>query len=89
MREQPRAVVVKTLEEWVRQAEEGMAQIERKNGGVLPEAMRDGYEIDREAFSRVIEALYALAENGAGAMPDEELQRLAGLKPVDQVLELP
>ncbi|MFC9505343.1 hypothetical protein [Streptomyces sp. NPDC057002] len=84
-----RAVVVKTVEAWTAQVQEGMEQIRVKNGGVDPSSLKEGFDIDREAFCRVIEGMYALAENGLVGMPDAELQRLADLKPVAQIMELP
>ncbi|MBD0734119.1 hypothetical protein BGM09_01415 [Streptomyces sp. CBMA29] len=69
---------------------EGLDQIKTANGGVEPACLRDGYAVDREAFCRVVEGLCALAEGGTGVgVPDAKLQRLAGLKPVNEVLGLP
>lgn len=75
-------ILVRSQSQWVEQAHEALDAIEAANGGVLPEHLRDGHAVAPEAFSRLIEALYALH----GGNVSDELVRLAGLVPVDQAL---
>jgi len=74
-------LLVTTRERLIRQAREAMDTLRRK-GMTDQTPLREAALIDRGAFSQLIEALYAL-----GVPMDQELKDLAGLRPVDEVLE--
>jgi hypothetical protein len=73
-------VIVKPVSEWIRQAKDAMAAMEKSGAKTLDEF----YEKDMENFSRLIEAMYAL-----GSTIEPELLRKADLRPVGEVLGLP
>jgi hypothetical protein len=63
------------------QALAALDAIESANGGTLPATLREAYDVDREAFASLIEALANL-----GADIDPEMTALAGLRPIAEWL---
>jgi|HubBroStandDraft_3_1064219.scaffolds.fasta_scaffold12282_4 hypothetical protein len=78
-------VMVTTVEAMVAQFDRARAAVRAKNGGEDPPTIRAAYDIDREAFCLMIEALNTLAPR-TGMQPDGELLRLAQIRPVDELL---
>jgi hypothetical protein len=78
-------LIIRSVEAWRDQAEKAWDQIRQDNGGTLPATLREGNDINRVAFSSLIEALVALAPI-TGQVPDAELIALTGLRPVSEVL---
>ena len=76
-------VIVTTAEAMRQQADAALAAICAANGGDDPPNLRAAYDLDPEAFAKLIEALLAL---GAQVAPD--LIQLAGIKPLDDLLGL-
>jgi hypothetical protein len=74
-------VIVTTSEAMARQADVALAAICAANGGDDPPNLRAAYDLDPEAFAKLIEALVAL-----GAQVDADLIQLAGLRPLDELL---
>jgi hypothetical protein len=75
-------VIVKTRGEWSRQAKEAFAELEASVPEPRPVKLRDYQPHNPQAFSRFVEAWYALS----GGNVDEEMIKLAGLVPVDQAI---
>lgn len=79
-RNEPQAVVVKTVEAWTQQATEAQEAIKESNGGEDPPNLRACADINYEAFCRLIEAMHALTPYTK--MPvDDEMMRLARMRP--------
>ncbi|MGB6499936.1 MAG: hypothetical protein WBG19_00840 [Thermoplasmata archaeon] len=74
-------MIVTTSEAMRRQADEALAAISAANGGDDPPNLRAAYDLDPEAFAKLIEALVAL-----GARVEPDLIQLAGLRPLDELL---
>jgi hypothetical protein len=74
-------VVIRPRAEVERQALDALAAIEAANGGTLPPRLLDAYDVDPEAFGKLIEAIVQL-----GGDVDDELARLAGLRDVGEAL---
>lgn len=74
-------VIVTTSEAMRQQADDALAAICAANGGEDPPNLRAAYDLDPEAFAKLIEALVSL-----GARVDADLIQLAGLRPLDELL---
>jgi hypothetical protein len=74
-------VLIRPRAEVEAQARDALAAIEEANGGTLPPRLRDAYDIDRAAFASLIEALVQL-----GGDVDDEMQTLAGIRPIEESL---
>jgi hypothetical protein len=74
-------VIVTTAEAMRKQADVALAAICAANGGDDPPNLRAAYDLDPEAFAKLIEALVAL-----GAQVEPDLIQLAGLRPLDDLL---
>lgn len=74
-------MIVTTAEAMRKQADDALAAIAAANGGEEPENLRAAYDIDPAAFAKLIEALVSL-----GARVEPELIRLAGIRPIDEIL---
>jgi hypothetical protein len=74
-------LLVTTRERLIRQAREAMDTLRRK-GLTDQTPLKEAALIDWVAFSQLVEAMHAL-----GVPVDQELKDLAGLRPVDEVLE--
>lgn len=75
-------IIVKSRDEWGAQGRQALAELVLagfESGMTLGEAQ----PLNPKAFSALIEAMYALSDGNV----DDELVRLAGLKPVDQQLD--
>jgi hypothetical protein len=77
------ALIVRSYQDWLEQARAANKAIAAKLDGRVA-TLRECAQIDPEQFGLMIEALVALGEPVS-----QELQDLAGLKPVNQVLGLP
>jgi hypothetical protein len=75
--------MITTSEAMRQQADDALAAIAAANGGEEPENLRAAYDIDPAAFAKLIEALVAL-----GARVDDEMIRLAGIRPIGEQLGL-
>jgi hypothetical protein len=74
-------LLVTTRKRLIKQAREAMDTL-RCKGLTDQTPLREAAFIDRAAFSQLIEALHAL-----GVPIDQELKDLAGLRPVDEILD--
>lgn len=74
-------IIVRTQGEWIEQVRAALAAIAEANGGTDPASIRDAYDVDPQAFARMIEGMLAL---GSDVSP--ELIALAGLRDVGEVL---
>ncbi|MET9360320.1 hypothetical protein ABZX93_05375 [Streptomyces sp. NPDC006632] len=79
-----RAAIIRPREEVQKQLAKAWERLEEACEGEMPDSLRALYDVDREAFSLLIEAMVQLGEP-----VDQEMQDLAGVKPVSQVLGLP
>jgi hypothetical protein len=75
-------LLITTRKKLIRQAREAM-DTPRRKGLTDQTPLREAALIDRVAFSQLIEALHAL-----GVPMDQELKDLAGLRPVDEMLDV-
>ncbi|MGW1261126.1 hypothetical protein ACWD7Y_04095 [Streptomyces drozdowiczii] len=76
-----RMVVVRPEEEVRRQVAQAWERLEEACEGEMPGTLRELHDVDRAAFAMLIEGMVQLGEP-----VDQEMQDLAGLKPVDQVI---
>lgn len=74
-------IVTRSRADVERQANAALDALEAANGGVMPPTLRAAYDVDPAAFARLIEALVWL-----GADVDLDLQQLAGMRPIGEVL---
>lgn len=74
-------VMVRPRGEVEAQARDALDALAAANGGTLPARLLDAYDVDPEAFAKLIEALAQL-----GADVDPELASLARLRPIDEAL---
>lgn len=74
-------IITRSRADVERQANAALDAIEAANGGVMPPTLRAAYDVDRAAFASLIEALVHL-----GADVDAEMQQLAGMRPIGEVL---
>lgn len=73
--------VVRPRQDWADQVRDALEAIKAANGGTDPATIRDGYDLDRAAFGRMVEGLVAL-----GVPVDAEMVSLAGLRDVGDFL---
>lgn len=78
-----RVAIVRPREEVQTQLAEAWKRLDEASKGETPGTLRELHGVDAEAFSALIEAMVQL-----GQPVDEEMQRLAGLKPVEEILGL-
>jgi hypothetical protein len=76
-----RTVIVRTEEDVQKQLAQAWVRLEEACEGEMPSTLGELHGVDAKAFSLLIEAMVQLGEP-----VDQEMQDLAGLKPVDQVL---
>jgi hypothetical protein len=74
-------VMIRPRAEVVDQAKRALDEITAANGGVEPARLRDAYDIAPRAFALLIEALVQL-----GAEVDDEMQQLAGIRDIGELL---
>jgi len=74
-------VIVRSEAAWTRQLRESFDELTASCGGELPARFVDAQPRNPAAFGRFVEAYFALT-----GKVDEDVQRLAGLVPVDQAL---
>lgn len=74
-------VIVRPREEVQQQLARAWERLEEASEGEMPDDLRSLHGVDAEAFALLIEAMVQLGEP-----VDRELQDLAGLKPVNEVL---
>jgi hypothetical protein len=74
-------LIVRPVADWAAQVRDALDAIRTANGGEDPPTLRDSQRIDPGAFSLMIEGLVAL-----GVPVDEEMQRLAGLRDIGEIL---
>ena len=86
MTDEQHMMIVKPVSAWARQASAALETIEQANNGTLPARLADAKDIDPTAFGLLVEALVAL-EPATGSTVDPNLIKLAGLRPVDEVIE--
>ncbi|MFH9731936.1 hypothetical protein [Streptomyces sp. NPDC017260] len=84
MSEQSRAVVMRPREEVQKQLAQAWERLEEACEGEMPGTLWELHGVDREAFGLLIEGMVQLGEK-----VDQEMQDLAGLKPVDEVIQSP
>lgn len=82
MRDEPQYLMITTWETMKAQAGDAVNAIRAANGGTDPPTLRDAHDIHPDAFAALIEALVAL-----GFPVAEDMQTLAGLRPVGEVTE--
>jgi hypothetical protein len=73
--------MTRSRDEVVRQARDALDAITAANGGVEPPTLYAAHDIAPEPFALLIEALVQL-----GAEVDDELQRLAGIRDIGELL---
>ncbi|MEV8399168.1 hypothetical protein [Streptomyces niveus] len=76
-----RMVVVRTEADVQKQLAQAWERLEEACEGEMPGTLRELHDVDAKAFSLLIEGMVQLGEP-----VDQEIQDLAGLKPVDQVI---
>jgi hypothetical protein len=76
-----RWLIVRTADDWRKQALDALDALTAANGGTQPANLRAAADVDRAAFGKLIEALVAL-----GAEPDDEIRQLADLRDLGEVL---
>ncbi|WP_328749238.1 MULTISPECIES: hypothetical protein [unclassified Streptomyces] len=81
MSKNQRMVIMRSAEEVQKQLATAWERLEEACEGEMPGNLRALHGVDAEAFSLLIEAMVQLGEP-----VDQEMQDLAGLKPVDEVL---
>jgi hypothetical protein len=74
-------LAIRPTEEVQKQLADAWVRLEEASEGNMPETLRECHSIDPAAFSLLIEALVCL-----GQSVDEELEQLAGLRPVQEYL---
>ncbi|MFF1693192.1 hypothetical protein ACFVXC_06120 [Streptomyces sp. NPDC058257] len=84
MRHEQRMVIMRTKEDVQKQLAQAWERLEEACEGEMPDSLRALHGVDAEAFSLLIEGMVQLGEP-----VDQEMQDLAGLKPVDEVIGKP